>query len=105
VRNHNCQQDRGYQWERGGSETTFSKCVTHVATRGHYTVPVQFPLRGGRFEGRMHDGTVTTESLHDRMGSVCRTPVRWHSELGTGVQLSRFVRSIAIAASSVMDIP
>jgi hypothetical protein len=25
---------------------------------------------GDRFEGRMQDGTVTTESSHDRMGSV-----------------------------------
>jgi hypothetical protein len=41
-----------------------------VATRGHFTVPVRFLLRGIRFEDRMQDGTVTTESSHGRVGSV-----------------------------------
>jgi hypothetical protein len=66
-------------------ETTFSQCVARVATWGHFTVPVQFPLRGGRFEGRMRDGTVTTESSHSRMGSVGRTLAGCHSGMGTGV--------------------
>jgi hypothetical protein len=47
-----------------------SQCVSRVATRGHFTVLVQSPLRGDRFEGRMQDGTVTTESSHGRVGSV-----------------------------------
>jgi hypothetical protein len=85
VQNHTCQQDRGYQWGSGGRETTFSQCVARVATRGHFTVPVQFPLRGDRFEGQMQDGTVTTESSHGRMDSVGRTLVGCHSGLGTGV--------------------
>jgi hypothetical protein len=33
----------------------------------------------------MQDGTVTTESLHGRMGSVGRTPAGCHSGMGTGV--------------------
>jgi hypothetical protein len=33
----------------------------------------------------MQDGTVSTESLPSRMGSVGRTPVERHSEMGTGV--------------------
>jgi hypothetical protein len=33
----------------------------------------------------MQDGTVTTESLPGRMGSVGRTPVECHSGMGTGV--------------------
>jgi hypothetical protein len=56
-----------------------------VATRGHFTVPVSSLLRGDRFEGRMQDGTVTTESSPGRMGSVGRTPVGFHSGMGTGV--------------------
>jgi hypothetical protein len=42
-------------------------------------------VRGIRFEGRMQDGTVTTESSPDRMGSVRRTPAGCHSGMGTGV--------------------
>jgi hypothetical protein len=41
--------------------------------------------RGIRFEGRMQDGTVTTESSPGRMGSVGRTPTGSHFEMGTGV--------------------
>jgi hypothetical protein len=41
--------------------------------------------RGIRFEGRMQDGAVTTESSPGRMGSVGRTPARCHSKMGTGV--------------------
>jgi hypothetical protein len=33
----------------------------------------------------MQDGTVTTESLHGKMGSVGRTPAGCHSGMGTGV--------------------
>jgi hypothetical protein len=62
-----------------------SQIDSRVATREHFTVPVSSLLRGGRFEGRMQDGTVTTESLHGRMGSVSRTPVERHSGMGTGV--------------------
>jgi hypothetical protein len=51
-----------------------------VATREHFTVSVSSLLRGDRFEGRMQDGTVTTESSP---GS--RTPVERHSGMGTGV--------------------
>jgi hypothetical protein len=57
-----------------------------VATRGHFTVPVLSLLRGDRCEGRMQDGTVTTESSPGRMGSVGRTPVERHSGMGTGVR-------------------
>jgi hypothetical protein len=38
-----------------------------------------------RFEGRMQDGTVTTESSHGRMGLGGRTPAGCHSGLGSGV--------------------
>jgi hypothetical protein len=62
-----------------------SKSDSRVATLGNFTVPMQSLLRGDRFEGRMQDGTVTTESLHGRMGSVGRTPTGCHSGLGTGV--------------------
>jgi hypothetical protein len=41
--------------------------------------------RGIRFEGQMHDGPVTTESLPDRMGSIGLTPARCHSGIGIGV--------------------
>jgi hypothetical protein len=33
----------------------------------------------------MQDGTVTTESLHDRVGLVGSLPTGLHPELGTGV--------------------
>jgi hypothetical protein len=43
-------------------------------------------LRGGdRFEGQMKDGTITTESSHDRVGSVDLLPTGLHPELGIGV--------------------
>jgi hypothetical protein len=71
----------GKKWK----ETTFSQCFARVATRGHFTVPVQFPLRGGRIEGQMQDGTVTTKSSPGMMGSVGRTPAECHSGMGTGV--------------------
>jgi hypothetical protein len=47
-----------------------SQCVSRVAARGHFTVPVQFLCEGNHFEGRMQDGTVTIESSHGRVGSV-----------------------------------
>jgi hypothetical protein len=47
-----------------------SQSDSRVATWGHFTVPVRFLQRGIRFEGRLQDGTVTTESSHDRVGSV-----------------------------------
>jgi hypothetical protein len=80
-----------------------SQSDSRVATRGHFIVPVLSLLRGGRFEGRMPDGTVTTESSHGRMGSVGRTPAGCHSGLGTSYTPCRVVRSIAIVVSSVMD--
>jgi hypothetical protein len=58
---------------------------SRVATRGHFTVPVSSHLRGDHFEGRMQDGTVTTESSHGRMGSAGHTPAECHSGLGTGL--------------------
>jgi hypothetical protein len=59
--------------------------------------------RGGRFESRMQDVTVITDSSPGRMGSIGRTPVEHHSGMGTGVHALQSCRSIAIAASSVMD--
>jgi hypothetical protein len=55
-----------------------------VATREHFTVPVQ-SFERGRFEAQMQGGTATTESSHGRMGSVGRPSVGCHSELGTCV--------------------
>jgi hypothetical protein len=62
-----------------------SQSDSRVATRRHFTVPVSSLLRGDYFEGRMQDGTVTTESSHGRMGSIGHTPVGCHSGLGAGV--------------------
>jgi hypothetical protein len=70
-----------------------------VATRGHFTVPTPSLLTGDRFEGRMRDGTVTTESSHGRMGSVSRTPTRCLSGLGTGV---RTLQSCSIHSYSLV---
>jgi hypothetical protein len=41
--------------------------------------------RGIRFEGRIQDGTVTTEHSPGRMSSVGRTPAGCHSRMGTRV--------------------
>jgi hypothetical protein len=95
-------KDRGYLWGSGGGETTLSErlpCGHTGAFHGSGAVPSE----GGSFEGRMQDGTVTTE----------RSPVGWARSAvhrpGTipgWVQvytLCRVARSIAIAASSVMD--
>jgi hypothetical protein len=49
----------------------FSRSVSHVATHEHFIVQVQSFARD-HFEARMQGmqgGTVTTESLHGRMGS------------------------------------
>jgi hypothetical protein len=45
------------------------------------------PTAGGgdRFEGRMQDGTVNTESSHGRVGLVRSLPTGRHPELGIGV--------------------
>jgi hypothetical protein len=40
---------------------------------------------GDRFEGRMQDGTVNTESSHGRVGLVRSLPTGRHPELGIGV--------------------
>jgi hypothetical protein len=61
-----------------------SQSDSRVATRWHFTVPVPSLLRGDRFEGRMQDGTITTESSHGRVGSVGRTPAGCHFGLGSG---------------------
>jgi hypothetical protein len=62
-----------------------SQSDSRVATRGHFTVSVQSPLRGDHFEGRMQDGTVTTESSHGRVSLVGSLPTGRPPELGTGV--------------------
>jgi hypothetical protein len=89
VRNHTCQQDRGYQWGRGG-ERPPSHSVSPVWPHGGIS---QFRCsslcEGDRFEGRMQDETVTTESLHGRMGLVGRTPAGCHPGLGSGVHTLR----------------
>jgi hypothetical protein len=74
----------GYQWGRGGSETTLSERLSCGHT-GAFHSSGAIPSEGDRFEGRMQDGTVTTESSHGRMGSVGRTSARCHSGLGTCV--------------------
>jgi hypothetical protein len=58
---------------------------SRVATRGHFTVLVSSLLGGIVLEGRMQDGTVTTESSPGRMGSVGCTPAGCHSGMGIGV--------------------
>jgi hypothetical protein len=47
-----------------------SQSDSRVATREHFTVPVSSLLWGDSFDGRMQDGTVTTESSHGWVGSV-----------------------------------
>jgi hypothetical protein len=79
-----------------------SQSDSRVATREHFTVPVS-SLLGGSFEGRMQDGTVTTESSPVEWA---RSAVHRSGTISGWVQvytLCRVVRSIAIAASSVMD--
>jgi hypothetical protein len=51
----------------------------------------------------MQDGTVTTESLHGRIGSVSRTPPGAIPGWVQVYTLCRVIQSIAIAASSDMD--
>jgi hypothetical protein len=80
-----------------------SQSDSRVATRGHFTVLVPSLLRGDRFEGRMQDGTVTTESSHGRMGSVGRTLAGCHSGLGTCVHTLQSHSIYRYSASSVMD--
>jgi hypothetical protein len=58
---------------------------------------------GDRFEGRMQDGTVTTESTHGRVGLVGSLPTGLHPGLVHVYTLCRVVQSIATVASSVMD--
>jgi hypothetical protein len=62
-----------------------SQSDSRGATKEHFAVPMPSLLRGDRFEGRMQDGTVTTESSPGRMGSAGRTPAECHSGMGTGV--------------------
>jgi hypothetical protein len=69
VRGDRASRIVGYQLGRGGSETTLSERLPCGHTE-HFTVPMRFLLRGDRFEGRMQDETVTTESSHGGVGSV-----------------------------------
>jgi hypothetical protein len=86
VRNHTClARIAGYQWGSGGGETTFSERLLCVHTGAFHSFGVVPAAGGGRFEDRMQDGTVTTESSPGRMGSVGRTPAERHSGMGTGV--------------------
>jgi hypothetical protein len=55
---------------------------SRVATRGNFTVLVRFLLRGDRFEGRMEDETITTESSHGRVGSVDLLSTGLHPKTG-----------------------
>jgi hypothetical protein len=73
-----------YQWGRGGGETTLSERLPCGHT-GTFHSSSAVPSEGGRFEGRMQDGAVTTESSHGRMGLVGRTLTECHSGLGSGV--------------------
>jgi hypothetical protein len=61
-----------------------SQSDSHVATQGHFTVPVLSLLRGTVLRSECGMGPFT-ESSHSRMGSVGRPPTGFHSELGTGV--------------------
>jgi hypothetical protein len=73
VRNHTYQQDIGYQWGRGGSETTLSKrlpCGHTWAFHSSGAIPTTGAGGGGRFEGWMQDGTIATERSHGRVGLV-----------------------------------
>jgi hypothetical protein len=74
----------GYQWGSGGGETTLSERLPCGHT-GAFHSSGAVPSVGDRFEGRVQDGTVTTESSPGRMGSVGRTPAECHSGMGTGV--------------------
>jgi hypothetical protein len=84
VQNHTCQQDSGVSVGRGGGETTLSERLSCGHT-GAFHSSGAVRSEGNRFEGRMQDGTVTTESSHGRMGSVGRTPAGCHYGLGSGV--------------------
>jgi hypothetical protein len=74
----------GYQRGRGGGETTLSERLPCGRTGAFSSGAI--PSKGETvFEGRMQDGTITTESSHSRMGSAGRTPAGCHFGLGTGV--------------------
>jgi hypothetical protein len=68
--------------ERGHFLSVRCSCGHTGAFHSSGAVPF---ARGIRFEGRMQDGTVTTESSHGRMGSVGRTPAGCHPGMGSGV--------------------
>jgi hypothetical protein len=96
-------KDRGYQWGSGGGETTLSERLPCGHTGAFHSSGAVLAAGGGRFEGRMHGGTVTTES--SPVGWA-RSAVHRPGTIPGWVQvytLCRVVRSIAIAASSVMD--
>jgi hypothetical protein len=54
-------KDRGYLWWSGGGETTLSERLPCGHTGAFHSSGVVLAA-GGRFEGRMQGGTVTTES-------------------------------------------
>jgi hypothetical protein len=85
VQNHTYQQDKGYQWGRGGERPPSLGASPMWPHGGISQFQCSSLCKGDRFEGRMQDGTVTTESSHGRMGSVGRTPAGCHSGLGTSV--------------------
>ena len=74
----------GYQWGRGGSESTLSVRLPCGHTGAFFTV-LGWSSAGDRIETRMQDGTVTPRCSPGRIGSVGRTPSGYYSELGTGV--------------------
>jgi hypothetical protein len=75
----------GYQWGSSGGETTLSQRLPCGHTGAFHSSGVVPSERGTVLEGRMQDGTVTTESSPGRMSSGGRTPARCHSGMGTGV--------------------
>jgi hypothetical protein len=93
----------GYQWGRGGGETILSERLPCGHTGAfHSSGAVPSEGWGTVFEGRMQDGTITTESSHGRMA---RPAVHRPGAIPGWVHvytLCRVVRSIAIIASSVM---
>jgi hypothetical protein len=93
----------GYQWGRGGGETTLSERLL-CGHMGAFHSSGVVPSEGDRFEDRMQDGTITTESSHGRMGSVSRTPAGCHSGLGSGVHTLQSRSIYSYSRVAVMDI-
>jgi hypothetical protein len=68
-----------------GGETTLSQRLPCGHTGAFHSSGVVPSERGTVLEGRMQDGTVTTESSPGRMSSGGRPPARCHSGMVTGV--------------------